>query len=40
MSERLAPWPADDLDFHTAGECDVEYPKGHPKRRNDWRIVL
>jgi RimJ/RimL family protein N-acetyltransferase len=26
--------------FTLAGECDVEYPKGHPKRCNDWRIDL
>jgi RimJ/RimL family protein N-acetyltransferase len=26
--------------FTLAGECDFEYPKGHPKRCNDWRIAL
>jgi RimJ/RimL family protein N-acetyltransferase len=26
--------------FTLVGECDVEYPKGHPKRCNDWRIAL
>jgi RimJ/RimL family protein N-acetyltransferase len=26
--------------FTLAGECDFEYPKGHPKRCNDWRVTL
>jgi RimJ/RimL family protein N-acetyltransferase len=26
--------------FTLVGECDVEYPKGHPKRCNDWRVAL
>ncbi len=26
--------------FTLEGECDFEYPKGHPKRCNDWCIAL
>ena len=26
--------------FELLGECDFEYPKGHPIRCNDWRFDL
>jgi hypothetical protein len=26
--------------FSLRGECDVEYPAGHPLRCNDWRLDL
>jgi hypothetical protein len=26
--------------FELVGECDFEYPKGHPIRCNDWRYDL